>query len=148
MNLERYNYSTINHFKEYEFYSEGPKGKIRKTIRFTKLNDETSTTYNLGFGDKHPDTGLVDDNIVTDNKDRSKVLATVAYSVIEFSKHHNNPFIIATGNTPARTRLYQMGIAGLLEEIKIDFQLYGWVDSSWQAFQRKINYKAFLIKKN
>lgn len=34
MNLPRYNYFT-NDFQDYEFYSDGPKGKIKKLITFS-----------------------------------------------------------------------------------------------------------------
>ena len=33
---------------EFEFYSEGPNGKIRKVILFTPLGN---SNFNLGFGD-------------------------------------------------------------------------------------------------
>jgi hypothetical protein len=89
----------------------------------------------------------IDDSVVTNNNDREKVLATVAYSIVEFSNHYGNPFIMAVGSTPSRTRLYQMGIAGLLDEIKNDFAIYGWKDSNWQDFHRNINYEAFLVRK-
>jgi len=38
MNLERYTYFT-NDYQDYEFYSEGPKGKIKKVISFTKVQE-------------------------------------------------------------------------------------------------------------
>nr|WP_255542988.1 hypothetical protein [Pedobacter sp. ASV19] len=40
-----------------------------------------------------------------------------------------------------------MGIAGLLDEIKNDFAIYGWKDANWQDFHRNINYEAFLVRK-
>jgi len=51
MNLEHYTYFASNDFKDCEFYSEGPKGRIRKAVRFTKISDEGPAFYNLGFGD-------------------------------------------------------------------------------------------------
>ena len=30
MNLERYRYSNSNDFQDFEFYSDGPKGRIKK----------------------------------------------------------------------------------------------------------------------
>ncbi|MFY7789008.1 MAG: DUF6934 family protein [Thermoflexibacteraceae bacterium] len=48
------------------------------------------TTTNLGFGDKHPITGEIDDLAVTDNGDSEKVLATVAATVYEVTTHYKN----------------------------------------------------------
>jgi len=51
-------------------------------------------------------------------------------------------------STIARTRLYQMGIAGLWEQISKDFDVYGLKGGSWHAFEpNTINYEAFLVKR-
>jgi hypothetical protein len=123
MNLERYPYFTHN-FKEYVFFSEGPKGRIKKVVRFRKI-DENPDIYNLGFGDKHEDTGELDGWIVTNNEDRNKVLATVAKTVVEFSNNYGNHYIYIKGSNSARTRLYQIGISIFIEEIITDFDVYG-----------------------
>jgi len=36
MNLERYLFINSNDFRDYEFYSDGPRGWIKKIIMFTK----------------------------------------------------------------------------------------------------------------
>jgi hypothetical protein len=147
MNLERYAYFSNNDFQDYEFYSEGPKGKIKKVVRFTKISDEEPAVYNLGFGDASKGTGIIDDSIVTNNQDRDTVLATVANTIIDFTDHYGNHYIYATGSTPSRTRLYQMGIAGLWEEISTDFEVYGLKDDNWHEFEKNVNYDAFLVKR-
>ncbi len=50
MNLEHYPYYTDN-FTDYVFFSTGPKGRIKKVVRFTKIEDDPDV-YNLGFGDE------------------------------------------------------------------------------------------------
>jgi hypothetical protein len=147
MNLEHYNYFTNNDFKEYEFYSEGPKGKIKKVVRFSKIPGREPTVYNLGFGDAGEETGVYDDSIVTNNADKDMVLATVANTIIDFTNHHGNHYIYATGSTQSRTRLYQMGISRLWVEINIDFDIYGLKEDNWYKFERNVNYHAFLVKK-
>ena len=36
MNLERYPYNNSNDFQDYEFYSAGPKGRIKKIVMLQK----------------------------------------------------------------------------------------------------------------
>jgi hypothetical protein len=61
MNLERYPYNNSNDFQDSEFYSDGPKGRLKKIIMFTKIPDSGPSIYNLGFGDQDPYTGETDD---------------------------------------------------------------------------------------
>ena len=147
MNLERYQYLNSNNYYDYEFYSEGPNGRIKKIVMFTKIPNSEPPIYNLGFGDQDPHSGETDDVVVSNNKDRDIVLATVANTIVEFCHHYGNHYIYAKGSTAARTRLYQMGIAGLWEEISKDFDVYGLKDNAWHLFKpNTINYEAFLVK--
>jgi len=145
MNLERYPYFT-NNFREYVFFSEGPKGRIKKVVRFNKI-DENPDIYNLGFGDEKEDTGELDGWVVTNNEDRDKVLATVAKTVVEFSNHYGKHYIYIKGSTSVRTRLYQIGISIFMEEISMDFDVYGSQGGVFYKFQKNVNYDAFLIKR-
>jgi uncharacterized protein DUF6934 len=51
MNLEYYQFSTNESFLNFEFNSEGPKGTVRKIVRFSPENANGITYFNLGFGD-------------------------------------------------------------------------------------------------
>jgi hypothetical protein len=92
---------------EFQFTSDGPKGKIIKVIQFTQTQNEN--IYNLAFGNLRKD-GSVDDETTNDNKDRNKILATVAASVYEFSSLYPDKFIFFCGTTTDRTRLYRMAL--------------------------------------
>ena len=46
---EKYHYTTEGLFEYFEFYSEGPKGIIKKVVEFQKTMQED--VYNLAFGD-------------------------------------------------------------------------------------------------
>ena len=82
------------------------------------------------------------------NCTRLKVLATVASTVYAFIEKHPNAYILATGSTNVRTRLYRMGITNNLAEIKDDFDVYGFSDKgSWEEFEVGEDYEAFLIAK-
>jgi hypothetical protein len=147
MNLQRYAYFIKNNFHDYEFYSEGPNGRIKKAVRFTKMNYQPPYIYNLGFGDVSEVTDAIDDSVVSNNSDRDIVLATVAKTVLDFTDIYGDSYIFARGSTPVRTRLYQMSIAKLFDEIKIDFKVLGFRDNNWEDFQLNANYQAFLVKR-
>ncbi len=103
----------------------------------------------MGFGDVDNDDTVVHDDIVTNNNDRDKVLATVANTIFDFTNEHGNHsiFIFATGSAPSRTRLYQMGISRLWEVINKEFEVYGHINEEWHPFKRDVKYDAFLVKR-
>jgi uncharacterized protein DUF6934 len=101
MNLPHYNYLTSD-FQAYEFYSEGPKGQIKKIVTFSRIQDDPAI-YNLTLVDVNPVSGLTSDLAVSDNGDRNIVLATVAYTVKDFSAHYGNHYVYAKGSTPVRS---------------------------------------------
>jgi hypothetical protein len=79
MNLKCYRYCSNETHLDFEFYSDGPMGKIRKIVRYRPLNTGGISFFNLGFGDFNPKTGKIDDLAVTNNQDREKILATIGY---------------------------------------------------------------------
>jgi len=132
----------------YEFYSEGPKGTIKKIIRYRLIQDEPYKIYNLGFGDWDDNENDVDDMVNTNNQDRQRVLATVANTVRDFLKCHPEASVFAKGSTNSRTRLYQMNIAAFWEEIaNASFVVNGYLKEAWQPFEKGINFEAFIIRK-
>lgn len=147
MHLNHYDLYTTTDFCDYEFYSKGPRGNIKKAVRFAKIKDDEPVVYNLGFGDMDEGTGNVSDLSVSNNQDTKKVLASVAFAVLQFSNHFGNPYVYAEGSTPARTRLYQMGISNMWEVIGEIFDVYGAREGRWELFRKGVNYSAFLVKR-
>jgi len=147
MNLHGYIYKTNKSFLDYEFYSEGPKGKIKKVIRFTPRNAGGVTYFNIGFGDWNETKKRIDDRIISNNQDRDKILATVALTVLEFTEHFPDVWVYAQGSTFARTRLYQMGIAKHWKDIEPLLYVYGYVIGKWQPFRKSVNYEAFIVQR-
>ena len=146
MKKDKYHYKTENKFEFFEFYSEGPKGVIKKVIEFQSTMQEG--VFNLAFGDFNEETKSIDDKIVTNNNDSIKVLATVASTVYAFIEKHPNAWIVATGSTEARTRLYRMGITNNLSEISEDFLVFGYnKEENWVKFEVGEDYEAFLVTK-
>jgi hypothetical protein len=129
----------------FEFNSTGPKGNIVKLIQYSETN--LKGVYNLAFGDKDLHTGKIDDNVISNNGDSEKVLATVVASVYAFTDKHPDAYVYATGSTLARTRLYRMGISKYLDEVMEDFDVYGEFDGDWYPFEREVDYISFLVKR-
>ena len=134
MNKPKYLYKTEEEFTIFEFVSEGSKGRILKMVEYTET--ATKGVYNLAFGDYDAITKTINDLSVTNNGDSLKVLATVASTVYAFLDKHPNTYIVATGSTNVRTRLYRMGITNNLAEIKVDFVVYGLSENgTWVEFE-------------
>lgn len=103
----------------FEFESIGPNGVVAKVVHYVETGSEG--VYNLGFGDKDPQTGHLDDLSITNNGDSQKVLATVASTLYSFTERYPTATVFATGSTTARTRLYRIGISNNLRDIEQDF---------------------------
>lgn len=147
MNLEKYTIIKGADEFNYEFYSVGPNGRIKKIVRFTALTDYEDAYYNLFFGDWFEAEHRSSDTSVTNNEDRDKVLATVASIIVHFTSLMPQSVIFAKGSTPSRTRLYQIGITAHWSEITEDFDVQGFRQSTWERFQRNRNYEAFLLRR-
>ena len=146
MNKPKYLYKSEELMLYYEFVSEGPKGSIRKIVEYTETT--TKNVFNLGFGDYDQETKSINDQSVTNNGDSLKVLATVASTVYAFTNKYPEAWILATGSTAVRTRLYRMGITNNLAEITDDFKVYGYTEKGvWEEFVIGEDYEAFLLTK-
>ncbi len=145
MKLPRYELIAEKSLKVYEFTSEGPKGQIHKLIKFseTALKD----FYNLAFGDKDLITGNIDDNVVSNNGDSERVLATVISAVYTFTDANPEVWVYATGSSKSRTRLYRMGISKYIDKVQKDFFVFGQLEGEWEEFQNGIDYTAFVAKR-
>lgn len=142
MNLEKYGVHSDSQHEKYEFLSEGPKGIVSKVVMYQKIDHNI---YNLAFGDWDKSKQIFSDTARSNNNDRQKILATVAATVLDFTKHHPSATVFVKGSTPARTRLYQMGIASCYLEISQEFDLYGFTKGAWKPFENNRNYEAFFL---
>ncbi len=143
MKYPKYQYRSETSMSYYEFISEGPKGMIRKIVEYSETG--TENVYNLGFANYDDKTKTTSDISVTNNGDSLKVLATVASTVYAFMQKNPKAWILATGNTKVRTRLYRMGITNNLAEISEDFKVFGLSSNGeWDDFMVGEDYEAFL----
>ena len=128
----------------YHFFSEGPQGRIKKAVVYSRMEDDL---FNLAFGDWNETLLRLDDSPRSNNKDRDKVLATVAFTALDFTNRFPDIQIFAEGSTIARTRLYQMGINHNFKEISKYFEIEGFINDNWEHFRKDRNYEAFLIQR-
>jgi hypothetical protein len=145
MKLPRYQLKAEQSLLVFEFISEGPKGQITKLVKFSETN--LKGLFNLAFGDKDKLTGEINDIVISNNDDSEKVLATVIATLYAFTDKHPEAYVLASGSTKSRTRLYRMGITKYLDEIRNDYFIYGLRNGEWVNFEKEIEYEAFLAKR-
>jgi hypothetical protein len=92
MELRSYDIIRSEDGEEFFFYSEGPNGRIKKAIRFHRIDALSMNTFNLAFGDWVEASQRLDDRSVSNNNDRLQILITVAKVVTEFME--SNPSAI------------------------------------------------------
>lgn len=148
MNQPQYEFQTNDSFLDFEFESQGPNGRIKKVVRYSPRNVDGITYFNLGFGDWNEAEARIDDGSNNNNQDTQKVLATVAATVLDFTAAYPDMLVYAEGSTPARTRLYQMGISANLAHIEPILEIYAFKKGvGWEPFQIGTNYEAFMAKR-
>lgn len=145
MKLPKYPLASSDKMMTFEFVSEGNKGVIHKLVKYQPTN--LKGLFNLAFGDKDPKTGNIDDQIISNNGDSEKVLATIVATVYAFTDKYPDVWIYATGSTKARTRLYRMGISRFLDEATEDFEVLGEKNEDWETFEFGIEYEGFLVRR-
>jgi hypothetical protein len=146
MDLPRYDIENSVGSKYFEFVSSGTNGNIVKVVKYVPFPNQEGV-FNLGFGDKNTESGELDDLVVSNNGDTDKVLATVAMTVNEFFEEHPYATVYLKGSTSGRTRLYQISISKFIEQISIEFDVYGELEAEFERFNKNISYKGFLIQK-
>ncbi len=61
-------------------------------------------------------------------------------------QHHPDAVLFAKGESPAKTRLYQMGFNANWHEINRLFIVQGFDRGVWEDFDREKNYEAFILR--
>lgn len=142
MDLDKYTVISRNDHI-YEFHSEGPKGLVRKIIVYKRMYPNENI-FNLYFGDWDEKAESLNDRVTSNNKDRDKILATVAATVLDFTARNLEAFVYAGGATRSRKRLYQMGIRAHWSELSAKFHIRGYRQGKWETFVPGNNCEAFV----
>ncbi|WP_439582683.1 DUF6934 family protein [Dyadobacter bucti] len=142
MNYEAYPFILNETNTHYKFQSIGKRGIFEKAVAFSPLTDQI---YNLALLDLDPVTQDYVDDTVTDNGDLPQVLATVMAVILEYLKEHPSRYIVLTGNTKSRTRLYQIAIGKVVVEMKDFLNIWGYRNHEWIRFEANRSFESFLI---
>lgn len=129
-------------FDIFDFVSCGKNGNVLKRVAFTKTEDDR--VYNLALGDVDEDNEI-NDLAITDNGDRNKVIATVVSIVEAYTRRFPERWIIFTGSTEERTRLYRMAISLHLVELSALYEIWAYVGEERVKFDKNMRVSAFVI---
>jgi hypothetical protein len=151
MNENRYKQIiSSSDYQIFSFISEGRYGKLTKVVRFDKLLNYDNT-YNLALGTVL-NNGEVDYQIITNNGDRNKLLATVAFIAVLFTENNPGYSIYISGSDARRTTLYHRAISYGYKELIEIFNIYGDLSSEdevtdLEPFDPEKSYSAFVVEK-
>jgi hypothetical protein len=66
--------------------------------------------------------------------------------LFSFFKYNPKAWEYAVRSTPARNRLYRIGISKHLDQAIDDFEIYRELEHGWERFKINTNYSSFIIK--
>jgi hypothetical protein len=119
-------------------------------VEFTNVGIEN--VYNLAFGDLLPN-GAIDDSSNSNNGDIVKVLATVISILKDFTERNPMAYIVFTGSTEERIRLYRRILRSYYSTFNKDFKIMAYIQTddtyTQVAFDPEIkaDYEVFIVKR-
>jgi hypothetical protein len=145
MKLDKYEISLLQK-DAYWFVSSGKLGDIYKAVFFQPLPHHNR--YNLAMGDINLRTGEIEFDELSGNGDARKVFATIGDIVNEYTKSYPDRVIFVAGNTEDKKRSYSFMTGWYLDEILIDFNVWG-ADAGGElkSFEKDKTYDAILVKR-
>ena len=146
MRYDRYDVEIGLASMTFEFVSEGPKGFIKKRVEYRVTANPN--IFILSFGDVDAETNDMNDEVVSDNHDSMKVIATVASTVYLFTERYPKAVVYAEGSNAVRTRLYRINLSNNLEELSEQFYVYGFIENvGWFTYEKNKDYSSFYVKR-
>lgn len=146
MRYDRYDVEIGLASMTFEFVSEGPKGFIKKRVEYRVTANPN--IFILSFGDVDAETNDMNDEVVSDNHDSMKVIATVASTVYLFTDKYPKAVVYAEGSNAVRTRLYRINLSNNLEELSEQFYVYGFIENvGWFTYEKNKDYSSFYVKR-
>ena len=136
-------------YSVHRFLSFGPNGSIAKLIIFSE-HISSYNIYNLALVDVINETELSDTHF-SNNNDIYKILATVAQTVIEYTKLYPERKIFFEGSDDENKRYnsaYQSAISRYYHILSKEFDIEGFLnDGVKEMFNPNNRYKGFLVKR-
>ena len=142
MGYKPYSFSYNIENTHIQFQSIGKRGIFEKTIVISLIEDDI---YNLALLDIDPLTQDYSDESVTDNGDMPEILATIMAIIMDYLNQYPDRRLFLTGNTNSRTRLYQIAINKVMDQISKDLVIMGRYNQEWILFKQNTNFDSFII---
>ena len=142
MNQPYYDFQIFEDAFRFEFETTSQEKTIPKAILFQRTN--LPNYYNLTLADILSD-GSNDIFSKSNNGDLEKILSTVIQTILVFLAYHPPAKVVFTGNTPSRTRLYQIVLSKELDNVRKKLEVLGFTDEKIESFQRNQSYLGFII---
>jgi hypothetical protein len=136
-----YNFTIENEALRFEFLSIG-NTIVRKIVLYEYTDVENM--YNLTLSD-FVSEGLSTIHTVTNNGDLPKVLATVVQTLFLFFDKYPLAFVVFSGNSPSRNRLYRIVINQYFVNSDLPFDILGLYDAGIEPFKTNIDSEGFFI---
>ena len=131
----------------YKFTSEGTS-YIEKLVEFSYLH--RPGIVNLGFGDSLGGK-LMDDEVVSNNGDITKIMATVVRIIEDFTDDFPEAKVAFAGSTPERTRLYGRILRTYFAEFSLKFKIEAQMGTNREEVdfdpEHPYIYGAFIVKR-
>jgi hypothetical protein len=128
----------------YIFESVGKNGSIFKVVAFSKIQ---YNVYNFGFGDYDIQTKAINDEVISDNGDMVKVLATVIDIALKFLTENPMIYIFIEGSSKTRIQLYQRILNTYYDDLVNSHEIYGFKNGDFEEFLKNTFYESFLLRK-
>jgi hypothetical protein len=130
----------------YLFLSEGSKGLILKVVQFAPTDEPN--IVNLSLGDYDTD-GIVRDDLISNNGDLKKVIATVVIILERFLEISPNKKVFFSGLTKSRNRLFRLMLSNYKKELNPTFIIQGLIQNGDEniiiPFEANHEYIGYLI---
>lgn len=129
----------------FSFISESKDKRIEKLIMYDPIEVDL---YNLAFGDrKNKDTLDIDDKIVSNNNDFSKIFSTIVHTFPKFFEKNPASSIFFQGSTKQRTKVYGWIISRRYKEFNLEYDIFGGSGDSIENFVKLKEYEYYIIQK-
>lgn len=128
----------------YTFISRGKNGTVPKAIVFQEIDIEL---YNLALLDYDEQNKIWLDDSNTNNGDLSKVMATVAQTIVLFLDTYPTSSIYIEANSNSRNRLYHRIMTNYQAEFELYFEIEASLNGIKEPFSIGKKYDNFYIRK-
>ncbi len=128
----------------YTFVSRGKNGVIPKAIALQEIDIQL---YNLALLDYDEENKVWLDDSNTNNGDLSKIMATVAQTIVLFLDSNPTFCIYIEANSNSRNRLYHRIMTNYQAEFELYFNIEASINDKREPFDIGKKYDNFYIRK-